>query len=168
MLDSGEQRKEQERAVPKALVDDLAALHEAGLAVPPEVDRAILAVARQHIAANPALAGRRQFLLLRRWAPVGAMAAVAVLLTLLLLPARLHKARQRAALRSPAAVQIEREDIDRSGEVDILDAFALARHIESGAMPGKDWDINGDGVVDGEDVNQIALAAVSLERSTLQ
>jgi hypothetical protein len=182
MFDPREQGKEQERAVPKALVEDLAALHEADLAVPPEVDRAVLAVARQHIAAGPLRrsAGRlrrsadrvrrSQPRPLLRWAPVGAMAAVAVLFTLLLLPGRLHRAVHEKSARklSPAAEQIEREDIDRSGEVDILDAFALARRIESGATLRRDWDVNGDGAVDGEDVKQIALAAVSLERSRYQ
>jgi hypothetical protein len=45
--------------------------------------------------------------------------------------------------------------------VDILDAFKLARHIES-ADADKKWDINEDGVVNGKDVDLVASAAVSL------
>ena len=55
-----------------------------------------------------------------------------------------------------------REDIDRNGRVDILDAFALARQIEAGSGRLPDGDINGDGVVDAGDVDAIALKAVAL------
>jgi hypothetical protein len=46
--------------------------------------------------------------------------------------------------------------------VDILDAFRLARHIESRAPARTDWDVNGDGRIDREDVDAIAAAAVRL------
>ncbi len=50
----------------------------------------------------------------------------------------------------------------KPGRVDILDAFKLARHIESANRTDKKWDINEDGVVNGKDVDLVASAAVSL------
>ena len=41
-----------------------------------------------------------------------------------------------------------REDLNRDGQVDILDAFVLAKLLKSGARPASGLDINGDGVVD--------------------
>ena len=54
-------------------------------------------------------------------------------------------------------------DIDRNGCVDILDAFKLARHIESAEVREAKWDINGDGLVDRADVDVVAFAAVRLD-----
>jgi hypothetical protein len=52
--------------------------------------------------------------------------------------------------------------------VDILDALALARSIESGRRTRSDWDINADGRVDRLDVDVIAMAAVSINRRSTQ
>lgn len=57
-------------------------------------------------------------------------------------------------------------DIDGNGRVDILDAFALARRIRSGAALREEWDFNGDGRVDRGDADVVALAAVRLDRGT--
>ena len=57
------------------------------------------------------------------------------------------------------------EDIDGSGRVDILDAFALAKQIKSGRQLDSRWDINSDGGIDDRDVDAVALAAVSLEEA---
>ena len=54
------------------------------------------------------------------------------------------------------------EDIDGNGRVDILDAFTLARHLDSTAALQSRWDVSGDGRVDGADVDAIAMAAVRL------
>ena len=55
-----------------------------------------------------------------------------------------------------------REDLDHSGRVDILDAFALARRLASPGQIDLQWDMNGDGVVDERDVDVVARAAVRL------
>jgi len=57
-----------------------------------------------------------------------------------------------------------RADIDRNGRVDIIDAFRLARHIESASPTKRKWDINGDGLVNRDDVDKVALAAVRLNK----
>lgn len=62
-----------------------------------------------------------------------------------------------AALTAPP-----REDFDRNGRIDILDAFGLARRLEEAAAPGLEWDLNGDGGVDSRDVDLMAMAAVRI------
>ncbi len=52
-------------------------------------------------------------------------------------------------------------DLDRSGRVTILDAFALARQLDSGSSPAAS-DFNGDGLIDRGDVDAIAMLAVRL------
>ncbi|MCL4785299.1 MAG: hypothetical protein KJ070_00695 [Verrucomicrobia bacterium] len=48
--------------------------------------------------------------------------------------------------------------------MDILDAFLLARHLQSGDKPELNLDLNGDGVVDHRDAETIAAEAVKLEK----
>ena len=67
----------------------------------------------------------------------------------------------RHSSRSLAPVSA-REDLNHDGRVDILDAFALARQLKAGPVPGPGRDINGDGVVDERDVETIAAQAVRL------
>ena len=64
-------------------------------------------------------------------------------------------------IRTP---RFERADVDRSGRVDILDAFALARRIQQGTASG--FDFNGDGVVDKLDVDFLAAKAVRLKKES--
>ena len=142
---------------PEALVEDLRSLHGKGPEVPPEVDVAVMRMARARLErrGRPAPAVR--------WALAGAVAGCMLLVSLLLsVPGRLAM----DAARGPVAVA--REDLDGNGRVDILDAFALARHLETRRPPKTEWDINGDGQVDGADVDLVAMAAVSLERRSLQ
>ena len=55
------------------------------------------------------------------------------------------------------------EDLNGDGQVDMLDAFALARELQQGQTPRPQLDLNGDGVVDERDVQVLANRAVSLE-----
>jgi hypothetical protein len=64
---------------------------------------------------------------------------------------------------APSTVAAVPGDVDGNGRVDILDALRLARDIEAGRTVNND--INSDGVVDGRDVDAIALRAVSLQLS---
>ncbi len=68
--------------------------------------------------------------------------------------------------RPSPGLPIAREDIDRNGQVDILDAFALARRLQSPAPSGGDQalDINGDGLVDQRDVDAVAARAVKVTK----
>jgi hypothetical protein len=57
-----------------------------------------------------------------------------------------------------------RGDLNHDGRVDILDAFALARQLQSGGTRNLQLDVNGDGVVDERDVAALAARAVKLEQ----
>ena len=130
---------------PQALIDEIRALYGTRVPVPPEVDDAILAGVQRRFAR------RRRMARALRWGLAGAAAAAVLLVAVTIWP----------GMRSlPAG----REDIDGNGQVNILDAFALARHIEKPEAVEAQWDLTGDGVVDGRDVDTVALAAVSLER----
>ena len=53
------------------------------------------------------------------------------------------------------------KDIDGNGTVDILDAYAMARLLESGESGGH-WDFNSDGQLNEDDVQLVAFDAVML------
>jgi hypothetical protein len=165
-------------AVSPRFSQDLGELFTPARDVPTDIDRGVLAAARRH------LVRRQPRLRWVRWAvPTAAAAAVIVGAYVFFLT---HSPR-RAAVTQPSESQVDvgwglphrhfagglkptlLADIDRNGRVDILDAFKLARHIESGyadrGAPG--WDINGDGLVNREDVDRVAFAAVRLDKGIL-
>lgn len=80
----------------------------------------------------------------RRWVPLTGAAAILVVVAGLL-------------LRMGGSPAYAREDIDRNGRVDILDAYALACDPRT--------DLTGDGVVDRRDFDHVARAAVYLARA---
>jgi hypothetical protein len=63
----------------------------------------------------------------------------------------------------PSPQQFAREDLNRDGRVDILDAFQLARQTQAGANSAA-TDLNQDGVTDRRDAELIATHAVRLEK----
>ncbi len=142
---------------PKELLDDLSALYSGEVSVPPDVDRAVMAMARERL--SPQMPPR----LVLRWKWAAATVATAAVVVLVCIMSTRERDREPHSLVSQP---IKKEDFDGNGEVDILDAFALARHIESTRTPNEKWDINGDGTVDRRDVDRIAMAAVSLKRGT--
>lgn len=157
MGDSNGQPPESQPQAPQQLIDDLAALYGAEVPVPPQVDRAVASRARQRF-----VRVRRSRMILRL-VEVGA-AAAAILLVCWLVefwpqPDQPGRATAQAA---------DKHDLDGNGRVNILDAFVLARHVESAAAPRSDWDVNGDGLVDRTDVDVVAMAAVALNRNTYQ
>ena len=143
---------EPELIAPQRLREDLAGLCRAGFPVPPEVDDAVRAMARRHFAA------KRRVRYTVRWLAAAA-AAAAVLFAVLWTSPALQRRMSRPSMP---------QDIDRSGRVDILDAFALARLVEKDVTPRREWDIDGDGVVNRQDVDALAMAAVSLSRGEVQ
>lgn len=130
--------------------------------VPPEVDRAVMDRVHKHfVRPVPVEAGRRRL----RWAGLWRLAAAAAVIILafsLDLTKEPEPATDRVALAKVQAV-----DIDRNGQVNILDAFKLARRIESAGPTDEDWDVNGDGLVDSADVDMVAFAAVRLDKGVL-
>ena len=53
-------------------------------------------------------------------------------------------------------------DVDRSGRVDIVDAYGLAVRLRSGQKVDPAFDLNGDGKVDERDVEEIARRSVAI------
>lgn len=163
-----------ERHVSDGFRSDLKALFEPTGSVPPQVDKAILGLARRHFA-RP-----RRLVIRLRWAAGIAAAAAVVAVGVVLYnasgptvyqPAESqlngHITAQRISPEMPAAPAVRAEgraDVDSNGRVDILDAFRLARHIESRGRIEARWDLNGDGRIDRDDVDLIAFAAVRLEK----
>jgi len=62
---------------------------------------------------------------------------------------------------------LRKQDLDRSGRVDILDAFFLARQIEKQPELSNQWDVTGDGNVNQNDVDAIASTAVRVRKDVL-
>ncbi len=133
--------------------EDLSHLFGSNRKVPPEVDGAILFKAQKHF-------GRSWRKRLLRW--VGSSAAAAVIIFAVLL-----NVTDRASYDSlPVAMNAVISDFDKSGRIDILDAFNLARQIESGAKVSLSYDFNTDGQVDKKDVDWLAGIAVRLDGGT--
>ncbi len=136
---------------------DLKALFKPQLGVPLEIDRAVMDGAHKHFAALQAGKGKR---LRIHWAwRIAAAAAVIIFAFSLDLTKQTGPATDSFSISKTQPV-----DIDRNGRVDILDAFKLARHIESADRIETEWDFNGDGLIDRNDVDVVALAAVRLEK----
>ena len=141
--------------IPPRLAADLRRLYSGPVNVPSNVDEVILNQARSRFAGR-----RRVRLILALAAPAAAAAAIAgILITA-------WPAASPPALHSPSVAKADPADVDHNGRVDILDALALARQIESGRTSA--GDLNGDGRVDAADVEAIARSAVRLDRGTLQ
>jgi hypothetical protein len=125
--------------------------------VPPEVDRAVLDRAGRKL-----IRPQRRHNIIRRIGIVAATAAVIILAFSLDLS---RKSGQ--GVRESYFAETKSADIDHSGRVDILDAFKLARQIESATDIDTSFDMNGDGLVDRGDVEFIAKAAVRLDKGVL-
>lgn len=144
-----------EHEAPKALTEDLRAFYGAKPSVPREVDEIVLLAARERFAVRR---GRR----ILRWI-IPPAAAAAILLGVWMAAPQFS--------RRPEPLAFVREDFDRNGTVDILDAFAMARQIESAGLSdrhagldGRRWDLTGDGSVDRKDLDVIAYEAVRIRK----
>jgi len=135
---------------------DLRALYEPAGAVPPQVDGAILNQARRR------LAKPRRIILRVRWAGDIAAAAAMVALGVFLYHGTGSNDHPSSIIHNQSVAAERRADLDGNGRVDILDAFRLARHVESRGPAAGEWDINNDGRVDRDDVDAVAFAAVRL------
>lgn len=167
---------EQEPEAPAKLVTDLKDLHKEHIFVPPKVDQSILNAAREQLeetSREPAEQETARQPWIPQWAPWAAAASL-MLLLFLTLPGEKHtspsalakasvSAKEVALKQKPSslATMISRKDINKDGQVDILDAFTLASRIEHRTLEEK-WDINGDGKVNQADVEEISAFAVKL------
>jgi len=128
--------------------------------VPEEIDDTVRLLARRRFAAGAHVRG------VVRWLSVGAAAAAALLVVLW--GASLFDKHPDHAKRAASPREAIAGDVDASGEVDILDAFALARTLEEAGTPRREWDLTGDGIVNRDDVDAVAMSAVRLREERLQ
>ncbi len=138
------QRDDSSAPRPK-LAEALSHIAKESVFVPPQVDRAILAQARAKISRRRSARRSIRF----------AWAAAAILAAGSFSGFYIRFGRDRAATLA---------DVNHDGRIDILDAFALARELKSGAKPSPRLDLNHDGVVDEQDVRLLAAQAVELDR----
>ena len=141
-----EQNETDEPQLPARLSKELKTLYAPSRLIPPQVDDAVLAQAREHLGSF----ARSRILHFRRWLAAAALVALAAVLGSLWLFSR----------RLP---EVAREDINRDGRVDVLDAFALARRLQQGVATDRLFDLNGDGVVDQKDIDAITTRVVKLD-----
>jgi hypothetical protein len=156
---------------PDKLIEDIKNLHKQTAQVPLEVDRIIIDRAHQHFAQKEfTKTKKRRFRLVHLW-KVAAAAAVIILafsLDLTLQPVLKEEPESVPMMYQMADLEGGRSfDIDNNGRVDILDAFTLARRIESEDYAEFQSDINNDGMVNRDDVDEIAMAAVRLDKGVL-
>ena len=173
---------DQEPKAPAKLVTDLKDLHKEHIFVPPKVDQSILNAAREHLektSREPAEQETAGQPWIPKWAPWPAAAASLMLLLFLTLPGEkqalpsalaktsapsgIIALNQEPSSPTKKATKISPKDINKDGQVDILDAFTLASRIKAGAAIEENWDINGDGQVNQADVEEISAFAVKLD-----
>lgn len=154
---------------PPRLVAALQTLAGSMPAVPKGVDEAILLRAREYLDPK-GVGGQRRVPSVRKpagWASSYLAWGPALAAALFLGLGIAFLVRQRVDRNAVLA----REDIDRNGRVDILDALALARRLEATSRLAPEtrrepaeFDLNGDGVVDQLDVDRVAAIAVKLTK----
>ena len=155
-----------EGQLPQALTEDLRGLFGNGPAVPPERNQRILA------AAHAQILGRNRSRLLRRWGGAAAAVAAVALVAVMLLPKwerASHQVVQQWSVvpTSPASVADAR-DVNTDGNVNILDAYLLARRVERAESLDRAMDFNADGTVDRTDADVLAAASVEMKGGELR
>ncbi len=144
-------RQDELGETPAGLGAELKAMFGSAPVVREDIDNAVLSTARRR------LAHRRRVRL--AWQTVTSTAAAAALAMLVWLgPWQWNS----APAPSPHSAMAMAHDFNRDGDLDIVDAFVLARHIRDGETPLAEWDVNHDGAVNSDDADAIAMAAVSL------
>jgi hypothetical protein len=152
-MDAGDmntRRDGEEPEAPPGLKAALKELPARRVFVPPTVDEAVLRAARKSLAPQP----RPSLSWIPFWKvwPRLVAACLALLAGIYLV-----------VNRNPSK-DFAREDVNRDGEVDVLDAFQLARELQGGRKPDATLDLNGDGRVDRQDIDLVAAQAVKLEK----
>jgi len=149
--------EDQDLRISSKLSGDLKALFEPQVGVPPEVDHAVLDQAHKHFV--PIKSGKGGRLRIHWGWRIAAAAAV------IIIAFSLDLTKQPVpTIDNYSLTKAQAEDIDQNGRVDILDAFKLAKHIESADRTETMWDLNGDGLIDRSDVDIVAKAAVRLNK----
>lgn len=156
-------------SLPPAIIDALRELDAPAVMPDATRDADVLSGARQHLARPTRTRKQRNLRLFFAGAGGGAIAAAAAIAIVVYLGDPMQdteEAEFAAALEDSIPATSPPEitgDINHSGSVDILDAYALARRIEQGRDTA-DFDYNGDGSVTQLDVDWLAGQAVALNQ----
>jgi hypothetical protein len=143
--------------LPAQLTEDLAALTQSRALVPSDIDQAVMAEAKSHLANVTARPSSRTWL----WR-VGAVVAASVLVSWAVNDLMVSGPAQREPMTN-AHAQFVAADITRDGQVDIVDAMVLARRVETQQPLVEEWDFNIDGQVTRADADVIAMQSVLLQ-----
>lgn len=146
--------------LPQRLREAIAGVLGVDVAVPSEVDEAILTAAKRSFVRR-----RRAWMVMGRLSVGVATAALVTIAVRMFVVA--PSSHPPTAMVQPAKLY-QLADVNHDGRVDILDAYFVARKIARKEPLDPAWDINGDGVVDQKDVDLIATLAVSADRETRQ
>lgn len=141
------------------MMSSLRSRHGPAPEVPVSVDRAILADAQRFLAERVSPVRRHRQWSSLRWAAIGSTVAAASLMLITLWP-RLESNNGPLETAGNRTSDLNENDIDQNGRVDILDAFVMARQIQSGDSRARD--VNHDGRRDQLDVDLVARNAVML------
>lgn len=139
----------QQTDLPPRLVQALGEAYTHRPKIPAAVEDSILAQAHEKFAR------RRRLRLMARWG-TGLAAGLAAMIVLVVW------------LHHPKPTQnFAKGDINRDGQVNMVDALVLAKHLAARDKSDQAWDINGDGRIDQKDVDAIAAASVSLKQTAI-
>ncbi|MEM7249538.1 MAG: hypothetical protein AAF533_29795 [Acidobacteriota bacterium] len=128
------------------------------VSIPTERDEALRSLLTQGAAD---LRRRRRGRVLTSWV----LPAAACLLVGVGLVSLRERRQHETASEAPAmmaSTTLDRRDLTGDGSVDVLDAFALARWVESGRRLDPAWDFTGDQVVDRRDADALVRDVVRL------
>ncbi|MEM6257013.1 MAG: dockerin type I domain-containing protein [Planctomycetota bacterium] len=162
---------EQLDRLPPAIIEALRDLD--GPAVLPDAQRDadVLSGARQHLAGIAQVERKRRDLRLFFAGGAGGAVAAAAMVALVawlgnpFASSEPHADQPMLAMSeepaSPQPTTLQPGDLDASGNVDILDAYLLARQVEQGGDTDA-YDFNSDGRIDQHDIDLLASRAVAL------
>ena len=157
--------EEQYDDLPPAIIDALRELDGPAVLPDPQRDADVLSGARLHLADTAGLSRKRRNL--RLFFAGGAGGAIASAAMIALVVFVWNPVQEQVAHAPSVAMNDEANrpsvggDLDANGTVDILDAYALAKHVEQGGS-AKAYDYNADGQIDQGDIDWIANQAVAL------
>ena len=143
--------------IPRDLIDDLAAIYDTPVAIPQEIDAGMAKATWRHFAHK-----RQRWVPSIRWIVPLAAAAVVALMIMKIDREEAKPAMAPSSTPMKAARWAISGDVDGDGRFDIVDVLALAQELETGHALDTRWDANGDGTVDGRDVDALGQNAVAL------
>ena len=175
MVENGD-TESPEDVLPQEVVAELRRRAKRHIAIPEDREQSILSDAHSYLRSQKPRKGQSDHR--KRVAGFVSVGSLAAVLLFILIPNRFgspdrgdSEARLASeTLDSTVAEASEKgyadmengQDINGDGRLDILDAFALARSVNRRELIGTRGDFDHNGVVDMEDVDLIAMAAVTL------